>query len=304
MFGYVTPLKPELKIKDYYTFKSYYCGLCFHIKDKLGNIPRLALNYDMTFLGLLLDSISDNHTKLENKRCLIHFTKKKPVVVNNQALSYAAEINLSLFYYKLLDDYEDDKNILSKLGTVILNPYKKKFTPAVTDINIIIKDKLKELTVLEKEKNFDFIDEISDPFSHIVGTLLMEYPYEISEDNSSTRNLLYTLGYNLGKWIYLIDALDDLEDDMKSNKFNPISYLFNNTNKNFKDFLQEIKPRIEFSILNCSKSCSDVTLKLPIKKNRDILLNIINLGMMDKYIKVSTNCDNCNVRSEFNHESI
>ena len=222
MFGYVTPLKPELKIREYESFKSYYCGVCMHIKDGFGNIPRMSLNYDMTFLGLLLDGLHEEERSFKIQRCIAHPLKKKPMIVNNKALAYAAAMNVSLVYYKLLDDVADDRSMKSKVSSIILSPYKSKFNRNVTIINDIIEENLKKLSYLEVEKRFSSIDEIAHPFSEIVGKILNLYPEEFEGDSEEIRGNLYELGYSLGKWIYIIDALDDLKEDMEKNKFNPL----------------------------------------------------------------------------------
>ena len=84
----------------------------------------------------------------------------------------------------------------------------------------------------------------------------------------------------------------DLKEDMEKKKFNPINFLYNKENKSYDDFIKEIKPRIEFTILNCGYNCKESLEKLPLKRNKEILQNIINLGMMDKYEKVINSC-NC-----------
>lgn len=292
MFGYITPLKPELKIKDFAKFRSYYCGLCFHLKSNAGNIPRIALNYDMTFLAVLLDSISLTEPTVEIKRCFMHPLEKKPVIINNEALSFSASINIALYYYKIKDDIYDDKDLKSILLEKILKPYFKKGS-SITKINSLIESNLKDLSNFEKNKNFNFIDEIAHPFSDIVGIILKECPFELVNDSEELRNNLYNFGYTLGKWIYLIDAFDDLEDDIKNKKFNPINHLYNKENYSFNELLPLIKERLEFSILNCSYNCNEILKSLPLKRNEDILKNILELGMMDKYLKISNNtCEN------------
>ncbi|SFD37126.1 DUF5685 family protein [Clostridium uliginosum] len=286
MFGYVTPLKAEMKVKDYNRFKSYYCGLCFQIKKDFGNLPRMALNYDMTFLALLLDGLIPQEIEVTSCRCLIHPSSKKPIVINNNAISYSSSMNLSLFYYKLLDDVQDDKNLKSKLKVIMLSPYKRKFPKAIILINSKIQKHLEELSFLEQDKNFTSIDEICDPFSKLVGDILKDYPYKLNDDNETLRNILYSLGYSIGKWIYLIDALDDLKSDIEKNKFNPINFLYNKENLNYTELVTLIKPRIEFTILNCACTCKDNLSKLNLNKNKDILHNIIELGLMDKYINI------------------
>ena len=298
MFGYVIPLKQELKIKDFNRFKSYYCGLCLHIKKDFGNIPRMTLNYDMTFLALLLDGLSPQEVEFDFKRCAPHPIKAKPVVINNKPLSYAAAMNVALVYYKLLDDISDDNTLSSKFKLLALSPYNKKFDNSIIELNKLIAIKLKDLSDLENNLNFSSIDEICHPFSEIVANILKYYPYELTDDGDEIRDNLYNLGYTLGKWIYLIDALDDLEKDMKNKKFNPINFLYNDNNLPYEDIKEKIKDKIEFTILNCSYNCVEYLSKLPLIRNVDLLNNTLQLGMMDKYINVLNNT-NENKRRDF-----
>jgi len=294
LFGYVTPLKAEMKVKDFARFKCYYCGLCCHIKKEFGNIPRMSLNYDMTFLGLLLDGLNPDELKVSSHRCALHPAEKKLVISDNKALSYAAAMNISLFYYKLLDDVNDDKNLKSKFFSLILSPYKKKFSSSIIKINDDIKQCLNKLSTLEDNKSFTSIDEICDPFSNLVGIILRDYPYKLIDDSEELRNTLYNLGYSIGKWIYLIDALDDLKSDMEKGKFNPINFLYNKDSLVYDKFIEFIKPKIEFTILNCGYTSKENLKKLQLNRNKDILYNIIELGLMDKYIIITKNPESAN----------
>ena len=294
MFGYVTPLKAEMRVKDFARFKCYYCGLCCHIKKEFGNIPRMSLNYDMTFLGLLLDGLNPDELEVSSHRCVLHPTEKKIIIANNRALSYAAAMNISLFYYKLLDDVNDDKNFKSRFFSLVLLPYKKKFSSSISKINNDIKECLNKLSVLESNKSFNSIDEICDPFSNLVGIILRNYPFKLSNDSEDLRNILYNLGYSIGKWIYLIDALDDLKSDMEKEKFNPINFLYNKDSLVYDKFIESIKPKIEFTILNCGYSAKANLDKLQLNRNKEILYNIIEMGLMDKYIAVTKNPESSN----------
>lgn len=290
MFGYITPLKSELKIKEYEQFKSYYCGLCFHIKKSFGNVPRLFLNYDMTFLGLLFDSLSADQTRQSLKKCLLNPFKKKSVISDNPALSYAAAMNLALVYFKLLDDALDDKKIRNRLIVLLLKFYTKKLDPKMQEINTVIKKNLNELSLMEKSKNFSSIDEICHPFSQIVAQIFKMYPYPVINDNSEVRYNLYQFGYSLGKWIYMIDALDDLKDDMENHKFNPLNYLYNKKELPYEALIEEIKDTVAFTVFNCGYNCVLYLDKLPVTKNKSILKNIVTLGMMDQYHRVIHPC--------------
>ncbi|NFL90999.1 hypothetical protein FDB69_14790 [Clostridium botulinum] len=280
MFGYVTPIKNELKVKDFDLFRAYYCGLCHEIKKNFGNIPRLTLNYDMTFLAILLDSLNDITLNINEIRCLFHPIYKRNIISNNDAISYASFVNISLTYYKLIDDANDDLSLKSKLESLFLSQYKRKFSKSIASINIEIKKNLLKLNSLEKNKNFTSIDEICDPFSALVGTIFKDYPYVLKNDSNDLRTALYKLGYSLGKWIYLIDALDDLKDDMKKNKFNPIDFLYNKNGVPYIELINLVKPKIEFLILSCACCCNDNLSKLILYKNEDILKNTLELGLV------------------------
>jgi hypothetical protein len=244
----------------------------------------MSLNYDMTFLGLLLDALNPEELEVSSHRCSLHPNEKKTVIANNKALSYAAAMNISLFYY----------NLKSKFFSIVLSPYKRKFATSIIKINNDIKECLTNLSILEDNKSFTSIDEICDPFSNLVGLILRDYPYKLTDDSPELRNILYNLGYSIGKWIYLIDALDDLKSDMEKGRFNPINFLYNKDFLTYYKFIEFIKPKIEFTILNCGYSCKENLEKLQLNRNEDILYNIIDLGLMDKYVNVTKNPESTN----------
>ncbi|MBW9150791.1 DUF5685 family protein [Clostridium estertheticum] len=296
MFGYVTPCKMEMKIKDYEIFKAYYCGLCNSIKNDFGNLPRLTLNFDMTFLAVLLDSLSESKYNFVKFKCLIHPLKKRLMINNNKALDYAAFCNVTLAYYKLMDDVQDNKTMKSKIYSIFLKTYLPKAELSYTDVMEYTKDKLLLLNTLEANHNDIGIDEhlsideqlsidgLSHVFADLTGFIISFYYKE-----SSFKDDLYWLGYNLGKWIYIIDAYDDLEKDIKSNSFNAINSLLNTDNLDFESFSVLIKPRIDFILATCASSCLKYLNNLPLIKNEDILCNILELGLMEKMDKVFTN---------------
>ncbi|SUY47835.1 Uncharacterised protein [Clostridium putrefaciens] len=282
MFGYVTPCKMELKIKDFEIFKAYYCGVCKSIKSSYGNIPRISLNYDMTFLAILIDALLDEPFHLNLKRCPVHPLKKRLYVTNNNSVNYASNLNITLTHYKLLDDLNDEKDFKYKILYSISNLYIKKNPLYLKDVESQIQISLEKLSTQEKNINETNIDSISDTFADLTGILLTSYNFK---DHSFIEDL-YWLGYNLGKWIYLIDAIDDLKDDMKHNKFNPINHCFNENNLSYLEFYPLIKDRVEFTLVYCASQCIDIFYKLPIKKNKDLIENILKYGLMEKTDKV------------------
>ncbi|MDP4089575.1 MAG: DUF5685 family protein [Bacillota bacterium] len=273
MFGYVTPCRMELKVKDFEKFKAYYCGLCHTIKKDYGNIPRMTLNYDMTFLAILLDSLNDK--KLESKRftCALHPFQKKIHIINNESLKYAARCNIVLTYYKLIDNINDDNALKSKIASVMLKRY-------INDgkLSDLINNSLNNLYIMEKEAYKYSIDEISHGFADLTGSIIAGY----IEEETDYKEQLYWLGYNLGKWIYIIDAWDDLEKDMKGNKFNLISKLYNTDNRSCTELKNLVEDRIDFILTSCGAACLETLACLPLKKNKELLINILELGLMEK----------------------
>ncbi len=280
MFGYVTPCKMELKIKDYEKFKAYYCGLCKSIKNNMGNIPRMTLNYDMTFLAILLDSLNDTNPKYIKQRCAIHAFKGKIVIKNNPCLDYAAFCNTALSYYKFLDNVNDDNSVKGKVFSLLLKNYLKGTPINLKEHLKYIESSLTELYKLEANPKDLSIDHISHPFADLTGFILSSYK---DDENKET---LYWLGYNLGKWIYLIDAWDDLKPDIENNKFNAVNACFNKDNLSYEEFSKEMKERIDFILGTCASQCAFFLNKLQLKKNEDLLYNILQYGLLEKMDKV------------------
>lgn len=298
MFGYIVPCKMELKIKDYEKFKSYYCGLCHAIKANYGNYPRISLNYDMTFFALLLQGLQKDNIEYCKITCSLHPFQKKIIAKNIDSLNYAAHLNVILFYFKLLDDIKDDGSLKSRLYIAPLKYNKKLFSKEYTYTNNLLEEKLNVLFKLEKSSKILNIDEVCHPFADLTGLLARDYPKKFINDSFELREKLYWMFYYLGKWIYLIDALDDLKEDLELGRFNIVNKCFNEHNLSFMDFYPLIKERIEFLLLSCSSQCYNIFNDLPIVENRDLLANIIQLGMMEKFDIISQKYNDNFKRSE------
>ncbi len=286
MFGYVTPLKSELKFKEFEYFRSYYCGLCNEIKREYGNIPRFCLNYDLTFIGFLLDGLYSTPLNLDSIKCLRHPNKKIIITKQTNALNYCANLSILLFDYKLTDNIKDDKSIKSKIFKFLLSSSSKKSLLKLENISNKISNNITILSNLENSKQISSLDEITHPFSDIMGSILLNFPYKFEDDSEILRKNLYSLGYFIGKWIYLIDALDDLKEDMDNNNFNPYNVLYNSNSLDFNKLILSCINEIDFYISNCLVNCSELLKNIPFKKHYSIIDNVINLGMINKYYEV------------------
>ena len=114
MFGYIVMNKPEIKMKDFDMYRTFYCGLCRELREKYGISGQITLSYDMTFVIMLLSGLYEPKTYKGTTRCILHPVRKQPVR-KNVMTEYCADMNILLTYYKCLDDWNDDRKYV-KLG--------------------------------------------------------------------------------------------------------------------------------------------------------------------------------------------
>lgn len=265
MFGYVQIRKPELKIKDYELYHAFYCGLCERLMAKYGIAGRITLTYDMTFLIILLSSVYDVKCRHEKRRCIVHPAKKHDILYNN-ITDYCADINIILSFYQCLDDKNDDTSLRGKAGVVL---YRKKAYEAAARHKRqadAIKLSLRHLYGLEKEKKYDII-KTADCF----GSLLAEiFIYR----KDMFKIYLGDLGYYLGRYIYIMDAYDDLQEDIKNDRYNPFINVYRE--KHFKENVREM-------LLNEISMACGAFEQLPCLDYIDILRNILYAGVWNRY---------------------
>lgn len=287
MFGYITPLKAELKVREYDIFKAYYCGLCREIGEK-SYVSKMTLTYDMTFLALLLSSIYMDRTGTQKNFCPFKMAKIE-MISKNPYLEYAAEMNILLANRKFLDDYNDDRSNTALIASKIikLNKYKTISSDKIERIDYF----LREINRLEKNK-CDNIDEIGGCFGEVTGEIFALY-----DDNNA--KLLKFIGINIGKWIYTLDAYDDLVDDINNKNYNPLIYRFQYNNEKPEEFKSRIKDNIKFVLIKCLDEVSKAFELIDIKKNKGLIKNIIYLGMESKTTSVleGSCCNEKSVRS-------
>ncbi|MDR2457880.1 MAG: DUF5685 family protein [Clostridiales Family XIII bacterium] len=275
MFGTVMPLKADLKIKEFEIYRAYYCGICHSIKNRYGNIRRLTLSFDSVFLAIFLESIFEEDEKFEKFRCLTHPIMKKTKIIESPALNYAADTLLILSYYNLIDDSIDDKNFIKGLFAKIIKS-KKLFEKYKNKI-LIIEKQLQTLSDLEKKNSAD-IDEVSVPFAKILEEI---FNYNHDEEENPNSFALKQVGYNLGKWIYTVDAIEDYEKDKKKNKYNPIlsNMLLDGVIE--KDELKNYLMEKDFVLKSYIKNIADIIPLLNIRRNKNIIENIVLEGLLN-----------------------
>lgn len=269
VFGYVNIYKDELKVKDYNIYRSYYCGLCKKLGEEFSIRARLSLNYDFAFLALVLSSLSDGKEEIKYENCFIHPLTKRPVLKSDDYLTYSAYMSIIVTYFKLKDDVSDNKNIKSFFAYLFFKGYFKKAKKKYPKKCEIIKTILEELNIKEKENCAD-IDEVSDCF----GRLLSEVFLKDGEDRA-----LKEFSYQLGRFIYIIDALDDIEKDIKSKNYNPFIKKYSYNNEDAKEFKKRVCSEYDLIITLTLESIASAFELIDFKKNKTILQNIVYLGL-------------------------
>ena len=269
MFGYIVMNKPEIKFKDFDLYRSFYCGLCRELRERYGVTGQISLTYDMTFVILLLSGLYEPPTRKGTTRCVIHPVRKQPVR-KNAVTEYAADMNVFLAYYKCEDDWKDEKKLLSFLyGKLLREKEKKAEERWYRKVDRIV-SLLHELSEMEKSEEQD-VDRVSGCFGKI-----MEEIFAYRED--MWEPVLRRLGFFLGKFIYLMDAYDDVEDDVKKGNYNPFS-----TRYIMEGFDEEVRQML---IMMMAEVCREFE-KLPIIKYTDILRNILYSGVWCRIEAVS-----------------
>lgn len=265
MFGYVKVNKPELKIREFDRYKSYYCGLCQVLKKEYGLFGQLSLNYDITFLIIVLSALYECEDKVVMGRCKTHPVKKIPKRTN-EITEYAAAMNVLLTYYHLDDNWKDEKDFKSLAYKEIIRRGVVKAAGLYPKQASIIKKQLKKLSGLEK-KGCTNIDELASCFGTLMAGLFA-YRQDVFAEN------LKYFGFYLGKFIYIMDAYDDVEKDIKNNSFNPLKDM--KDNEDFHDF---VRNALNIIMADC---CSAFEM-LPVIQDEGIIKNILYAGVWQRY---------------------
>ena len=268
MFGYVIVNKGDLTFREFDVYHSYYCGLCKTLKEKYGVLGQLALNYDMTFLVMLLSSLYEPQTDYTREGCVTHLFMKRGIS-KNEITQFGADMTILLTAYKCEDDWQDEKKLSRKLYESALHGRMSKVKEKYRDKAEIIEVCFANLHRLEQE-NCDKPDKMAAIFGKVMEELFVYREDEWEET-------LRSMGFYLGKYIYLLDAYEDLEKDKKQKNYNPFS-----TRAELPDFEEECRIVLTSAISECTRAFE----MLPLIDNVKILRNILYSGVWYKYGKV------------------
>ena len=244
MFGYVRPDKPELLIREYTRYRAVYCGLCKTIGRHYGQSVRLFLGYDLTMLALLLLSLSDKKSAVSAEGCLLNPFHKKPVLKEDPILGLCAGLTILMTWYKAEDDKQDGQfwrgQVVQLSGYRAYRKARKEFPV----FDRIIRDSMTDIRKLEERSavmgktaddkgTAEKTEKLASDAASLFGSLLHDIflnaaetclaPRQAARDHKKIIEAAGLLGYDLGCWIYILDAIDDFEPDCDNNQWNPLS---------------------------------------------------------------------------------
>lgn len=267
MFGYIKADKPDMRIRDYAVYRAYYCGLCKCIGKHNPPLMRFGVNYDITFLSMLAHNYAKLKTEFEDSRCLVHEMGRKFFVVKEDSVQIAvAEVNTILGYYKLTDDVSDGGKLKHKIVRAYVKGKYKRTARKHKVLDNELKRVFNEFDILEKSGSKDI-----DALARLSGEMLVAVARDVcpnADDN------LTVLADNLGKWIYVIDAFDDLSKDIKQGDYNPLK-----PDAVTDEEFARIKSEVEVRLNEYVKNIISAYDKMDISVDEPPLSNVVYMGI-------------------------
>lgn len=267
MFGYININDKELSLENKKAYQAYYCGLCRKLRSSCGTRGQMLLNYDMTFLIVLLTGLYELPNEESCFLCGLHPTKKQTAYIN-EATSYAADMNVILAYHNFEDDWKDERSYAKR---AFLKIYEKDYER----IKAVYPRQVQAVeTYMKKQEEAEQKKETNlDALAGFTGEMLGEI-FAWKEDIWAEE--LRCLGFYMGKYIYIMDAYEDRKSDEKRKTFNPLIVLEKENKANYETLCKLL---LTSMMSECAKSFE----RLPILLHADILRNILYSGVWSKY---------------------
>lgn len=269
MFGYVMPVKCELKVREFDAYRSVYCGLCKQLQRSYGPFSRLFLNYDMVLLALVADAVSGDAGDTTLEGCIINPFVKRCICRNTAGLELAADALVMLTYHKLCDNVLDEKfpkSVFYRLIRFMMRGSYKKASAKHPGIAGVVSAQMGRQSILEKQ-GCKSMDEACEPTAKMCEAL-----FTAAGRNADEQRILARLGLFSGQIVYLLDAAEDYEDDQKNSRYN---VLINIGFDGMQSAVQAVQRR-------CRMAAGEIALcynLLGLEQHKDILDNIFFLGL-------------------------
>ena len=266
MFGYITADRSQMDESQLRRYSGCYCGLCRTLQERHGISGRLTLNYDMTFLVLVLSSLYEPAEDDGEARCPVHPMKKRPYWTSSFT-DYAADMNLLLAWWNCQDDWEDEKKISRLLYHKVLSGKCAALETRYPRQSQAIRECLSALHRYEAGTEVN-ADKAADCFGRLMGEL-----FAVREEDHWA-STLYQLGHGLGQFIYIMDACIDLVEDETKGRPNPLLALGHRKEDRAGDY----------ALLSMLLSeATEAFEHLPMVQDMDLMRNILYAGVWQRY---------------------
>lgn len=221
MFGYLRPLKSELLVREWMRYQSVYCGICKQISQEYGQLPRLATNYDLTLLGVLLLALTDDQPADDSESCILNPFVKKPIVHGGSVIELCAGLTVMLAWHKAADQIKDEHPVQGRAAKLMFAKAHRKAVRKYPAYGQIVRDSLGELAAIETGPP-DMA--AADSFGQLLQQVFQRGSALVVADDRMMQ-AIGLVGRDFGRWIYLMDAIDDHADDCNNGNWNPYSNL-------------------------------------------------------------------------------
>ena len=271
MLGYVRAYKPDMKMRDYELYKGVYCSLCRALGRNYSPLAQLFLSYDFALACVLRLAAAENGCTFSKKRCPYNPAKKCMICASKDVFDFCAHAVIITVYYKVIDNLRD-KGFISKLAAALVFPavalMHKKAARLAPDIEKAVSVAMKLQAETEVKPSLS-IDEAAHPSAQALATVFA-LGFE-----GKTKEALSKIGYMTGRFVYILDAADDLEDDKKNGAFNPFSGEDISSAESRKIFAEKVR-----GMLNLTQSIALESIDmLEVKRFYDIMDNILLEGL-------------------------
>ena len=244
LLGYVRAYKPELKCGEYDVYKGVYCTLCKTLLRRYSPLGQLFLSYDAAFFALLLFAASPQCPPMQNGRCCYNPFKKCLSCGKSGQMDFCADVSVLLYYYQILDHLRD-KGFGKKLLAVLLFPAARLLYRKASRLQPQADAVIRDMTAKQAEAEADpscSADAAADPSAEALQRLAALH----SRDETFCR-----LFYLLGRFVYLIDAVDDVQKDIRRGNFHPLRALYTDDPGAFADRSMEMLNATIAAMLQC-----------------------------------------------------
>ena len=266
MFGYIITNPKELPEDRQRRFRAMYCGLCRTLKKRHGLIGAATLSYDMTFLALLLNALYEPEEQSGWERCAAHPAKAHDYVVS-PVMDYVSDMNVALAYHKCQDNWSDDKSIAAAGEGALLKRAYKRVTLTYPRRCAAIEAWLDRIHQLEADNVLE-IDPPMNATGRMLGELFI-WPERVDFSDD-----LRAIGEGLGRFIYFMDAYDDLPQDLRKGRYNPLKPLRDR---------EDYESLCQSAMMMMVADAADAFERLPVVLDADIIRNVLYSGIWSKF---------------------